>query len=731
MTSRWVLALQPSAKQCLNEWRCDPHATLAFYLFAENQQVAENLHFIFQAQEYASLPCSIRRGREDEYMERYIVADAPEKINIAAPILEALVDGCGYGRARVFERAAGSCLEMIALGPWADFKDIYYSGDIPVAPIPPLSIDKLKLRFEKVLPHSVYPAVMWSLFNVRTEVYMAPLIAAGKMQKWLFKSPKVSKILVHSFTIDADPVALVAVINLFPFVENLYMEFMDEVMAGELAQRVSSKNGGGGATERRKKKKKGKRKAMGDDLLSLIVFEEFFELVGRKWLNELLAPTIEKIYQSSPHKYATNPEENTRQLEHVATTIAETLLDRLHDSPPPPLLLYTCAKWTRRIGRAGAGSDASSLPSWFLRVICKALLAPNQRLDLGCRYGRSGHHMATLVTDLLYSIFSPPGTRSYGLSEHALEKMQETHADAISSLSREFFPRAKYTSLVIKGDLEATKHLAYQLCATATELTESFSSEELGDLATFFVENEALTKKLKVRAPVSFQDQKEGYQNVFAMGAFEGRDEGDGERDRESDSNEDSYLHSRRESVRSAHSDRSGKNFFSSLFGKPKEEKGSGTGRARAKSRSRSGRHARTSSDHPLSEPLSQSSPIAARSASVKRKRRPKDHKKSTRTNLSSPNTPRSTPTASPRPSSPSFSPSPSPSVSPSHHNHLARSSGSAPALAVTPLSQSAEDERKRRVRSSSSARKRSRSETPNLLEKKKKRSHSRKSQKK
>lgn len=160
--------------------------------------------------------------------------------------------------------------------------------------------------------------------------------------------------------------------------------------------------------------------------------------------------------------------------------------------------------------------------------------------------------MATIVSDLLYSVFSPPGTRSYSVTEyvyravalppllsshltspcysssyvrHSLDKMQDGHADTLHRLHTSLSKYSRFKTFKIRSDLEGTcsltrslslshstgtKHLAYQLCATAQGLTKRYGDSELGSLKTFFEVNEAFTRKLKVHQPVSFQDQKEG-----------------------------------------------------------------------------------------------------------------------------------------------------------------------------------------------------------------------------
>jgi len=88
--SIWDIVLSPSGRRFYEELRIDPEAFLAFYDYAKQQRMLENLHFALCAEEYASLPCSDRRSREEELMEQYIREDSPQKINITDDLLKAV-----------------------------------------------------------------------------------------------------------------------------------------------------------------------------------------------------------------------------------------------------------------------------------------------------------------------------------------------------------------------------------------------------------------------------------------------------------------------------------------------------------------------------------------------------------------------------------------------------------------------------------------------------------------
>jgi len=74
----------------------------------------------------------------------------------------------------------------------------------------------------------------------------------------------------------------------------------------------------------------------------------------------------------------------------------------------------------------------------------------------------------------------------------------------------------------VEGDLEGAKHLGYHLCAVAEELKRRFTEVELGSLDTFFLLNESFCKKLKPQLGARWQDQEEGYQNVFTPSPRDG-----------------------------------------------------------------------------------------------------------------------------------------------------------------------------------------------------------------
>ena len=58
-------------------------------------------------------------------------------------------------------------------------------------------------------------------------------------------------------------------------------------------------------------------------LVTQIVFEEFCALIARDWLSKLLEPVISVIYGSTPHAFANDDEENAKQTEHTAYTLAD------------------------------------------------------------------------------------------------------------------------------------------------------------------------------------------------------------------------------------------------------------------------------------------------------------------------------------------------------------------------------------------------------------------------
>lgn len=83
----WDIVLSSAGRRFYDEIRIDPDAFLAFYDFAKHQRILENLHFALSVEEYASLPCSERRAREEALMAQYIREDSEQKINITDDLL--------------------------------------------------------------------------------------------------------------------------------------------------------------------------------------------------------------------------------------------------------------------------------------------------------------------------------------------------------------------------------------------------------------------------------------------------------------------------------------------------------------------------------------------------------------------------------------------------------------------------------------------------------------------
>lgn len=208
----------------------------------------------------------------------------------------------------------------------------------------------------------------------------------------------------------------------------------------------------------------------------LSVFEEYFLLVGMPWLRDMLEPFLGKIYSATPEvrqclplseltmqAFAEDVEENAAQLEHTAFRIADRILDSLCDNHPPPAIVSLALRWSHAlIAKSDDKTDSSisNLPAtprppltsrgtnellmgpvpWILRVLCKAILRPNQYF-LKSYYGApdfallafyetytlggyAGYRMAVRVTDLIYSLYSPPGSRSYSVTTCALRLPQ-------------------------------------------------------------------------------------------------------------------------------------------------------------------------------------------------------------------------------------------------------------------------------------------------------------------
>jgi len=77
-----------SQRQFSQEIRLDPNVFLAFYDYVQKQHCHEALHFFLASEEYAGLPHPHRAKAEAALFAEYLVERAPEKINIADPIMK-------------------------------------------------------------------------------------------------------------------------------------------------------------------------------------------------------------------------------------------------------------------------------------------------------------------------------------------------------------------------------------------------------------------------------------------------------------------------------------------------------------------------------------------------------------------------------------------------------------------------------------------------------------------
>lgn len=296
------------------EARLSATAFISFYPYCEHEQVLESLHLWLSGQRYARAPSSLRPLLGRDMIQRFFDDNAPERVNVTAPVREAVLGG-SEGAAGRFEQAVGVVGQLLGSERWPEHKERWLNlQPPPPTPATPKEVRKLILTLPEEW-RDVYELLLLDTPLPSPTPPVEPLAQKHLRFQLTLRPDSFPRIIAATFKEELEWSTLLLAV---PVLAALGGERL-----ADLARLISTP-------------KPSQPPQPTPSIAPLVLWRAAVQVLGAGWLEELLSERVRLLHLGGAGKEG--GKETPLDVESAAATAAALLSDLSSLPPPLPLV---------------------------------------------------------------------------------------------------------------------------------------------------------------------------------------------------------------------------------------------------------------------------------------------------------------------------------------------------------------------------------------------------------